>query len=251
MGFSKIASAIGKPIHIDEATAKKKRLDFARICVEINAEDELPNDITISVNSDSVMVGVEYQWLPPKCESCKVFGHACTPKIVPNHTKSEEEEWVVVGKGKLSTASVEVGEQVAATASSSNSASAMPGQKDELSHPIKESNSPLLLGTLNINPPDLSNQPTLLQDSQVSPRSPDSLVSDERLLDEGFSAKVEEIKHSTSVREGGQQTTSLTTNKGPAITTPGGLGRQGIKESNSSKKKRLKKERKLRNQGSF
>ena len=103
VGFSKIASAIGKPLHVDEATAKRKRLDFARICIEIDAKDDLPNDITISVNIDSVMVGVEYQWLPSKCEGCKVFGHTCGPK--PASKESNPEDWLVVGKGKLTKGS--------------------------------------------------------------------------------------------------------------------------------------------------
>lgn len=186
--------------------------------------------------------------LSARAAKCLVIRAAV--KLVPNPTKSEE-EWVVVGKGKLSTASVEVGKQEAATASSSNSAKAIPGQNDELSCPIGESTSPPPLGTLTTNPPDISLQPTLLQDPQVSPRPPDSQVSDERIMDEGLSAKVGEIKHTTIAREGGQQPTPLIINKGPANPQPGGPGRQGITESSSSKKKRLKKERKLRNQGSF
>lgn len=102
IGFSKIGSAIGKPIHVDEATANKRRLDFGRICVEIEEGDELPSDITVSVNDEHVMVGVKYQWLPPRCESCKVFGHSCSPKTVPK-TTSTTKEWQVVGKGKLSS----------------------------------------------------------------------------------------------------------------------------------------------------
>jgi len=38
-GFSRIASSIGRPIHVDEAKTGKKRLDFARICVEVSASD--------------------------------------------------------------------------------------------------------------------------------------------------------------------------------------------------------------------
>lgn len=108
VAFSKIASAVGKPIYVDEATAQKKRLDYARICVEIEAGEELPSDISISVNAESVMVGVEYQWLPPKCEKCKVFGHVCSTKPAPTEVPNEATEgnvWRVVGKGKATSAS--------------------------------------------------------------------------------------------------------------------------------------------------
>lgn len=82
-GFSRIASTIGKPIHVDNATANKRRLDYARVCVEISANDDLPSEVVIRANGDSVVTRVEYQWLPAKCSECRVFGHKCKPKQVP------------------------------------------------------------------------------------------------------------------------------------------------------------------------
>ncbi|KAI8535189.1 hypothetical protein RHMOL_Rhmol10G0154500 [Rhododendron molle] len=52
--FSKIASTIGKPLHVDQATAKKLRLDYARICVEIDAETDLPDDVQITINGEAL-----------------------------------------------------------------------------------------------------------------------------------------------------------------------------------------------------
>lgn len=43
-GFSRIGSAIGKPLRVDMDTEKRRRLDYARICVEVDAVFELPND---------------------------------------------------------------------------------------------------------------------------------------------------------------------------------------------------------------
>lgn len=119
-GLSRIASTIGKPIHVDNATAKRQRLDFARVCVEIEAGDELPTEVQIKVNGDSVVVLIEYQWLPSSCTKCKIFGHltdSCGSKltsvpstsgtfgkvIVQEHTSPEnanppKEEWQVIGK---------------------------------------------------------------------------------------------------------------------------------------------------------
>lgn len=93
--FSRIASSIGKPIHVDEATAGRKRLDFARVCVEISAKDELPEEIVVRANGETAAIRVEYQWLPPKCPECKVFGHKCRPKEVPVQRR---EEWQVIGR---------------------------------------------------------------------------------------------------------------------------------------------------------
>lgn len=44
-------------------------------CVEIDAADELPDDIHVIVEGESVTVQVEYQMMPPVCTHCKVFGH--------------------------------------------------------------------------------------------------------------------------------------------------------------------------------
>lgn len=110
VGFSKIASTIGKPIHVDEATATKKRLDFARICIEVDAADELPNDITIAVKADSVTMGIEYQWLPSSCQKCNVFGHTCQSKADSKPPPpGGEDDWLIVGKGKFSNVSLTSG----------------------------------------------------------------------------------------------------------------------------------------------
>lgn len=63
------------PIQVDKATAKKQRLDFSWINVEIPARDELLVEVCVRVNGESVLVELEYQWLPSKCTDCKVFGH--------------------------------------------------------------------------------------------------------------------------------------------------------------------------------
>lgn len=81
--ISRIASTIGRPIHVDQATAKKTKTSHARVCVEIDANLELPDDVTITVGGERVVVPIQYQVLPPMCAKCKVFGHACriTPPV--------------------------------------------------------------------------------------------------------------------------------------------------------------------------
>lgn len=85
--FSRIASSIGRPIHVDHATATKRRMDYARVCVEISAGDELPSEVVVRSNGESVIIKVEYQWLPTKCAECKVFGHKCSSKPVDTPTE--------------------------------------------------------------------------------------------------------------------------------------------------------------------
>lgn len=44
---------------MDNATEKQQRLDFARVCVEIEADAELPSDVQITVRGESVVVALE------------------------------------------------------------------------------------------------------------------------------------------------------------------------------------------------
>ncbi|GKC41131.1 RNA-directed DNA polymerase, eukaryota, reverse transcriptase zinc-binding domain protein [Tanacetum coccineum] len=86
-GISALASRLGRPIKMDQMTADmcrewSGRLGYARVLVEINAEDEFPDKIKINY-VDGLMkikstkwVRVEYTWKPSRCIHCKVFGHS-------------------------------------------------------------------------------------------------------------------------------------------------------------------------------
>lgn len=102
VGLSRIASIVGKPIHVDKATHKKQRQDYARICVELEAGNDLPTEVVIKSNGESVVVEVEHQWLPSQCTKCKVFGHttkSCGPKFV-SKPSTLRNNWHRVGKEK-------------------------------------------------------------------------------------------------------------------------------------------------------
>lgn len=81
--LSRVASAVGRPLHVDQATAKTARQPGllqtkstkARICIEISAQQDLPDEVTVVVEGESVVVPIEYQVLPPMCNLCHVFGH--------------------------------------------------------------------------------------------------------------------------------------------------------------------------------
>lgn len=38
-GIGYITSAMGKPLCLDKATSERKRIDFAKVCVEVNGGD--------------------------------------------------------------------------------------------------------------------------------------------------------------------------------------------------------------------
>ncbi|KAK8649080.1 hypothetical protein V6N13_129816 [Hibiscus sabdariffa] len=76
-GLGYLASALGKPLYTNRSTALKKQLEYAKICVDVEAKTVLPASITVDFgNGNCVDVGVELDWAPPCCSNCVVFGHS-------------------------------------------------------------------------------------------------------------------------------------------------------------------------------
>ncbi|GJY43524.1 RNA-directed DNA polymerase, eukaryota, reverse transcriptase zinc-binding domain protein [Tanacetum coccineum] len=77
-GISALVSSIGKPVIMDEVTTKMcvtgvRRIGFARVLVEIDAEKGIKDKIEIMYRSKNVATGtkkivdVEYSWIPSIC----------------------------------------------------------------------------------------------------------------------------------------------------------------------------------------
>lgn len=98
-GIGYIASVLGVPLHMDRVTAAKKRLEYARVCVELDVGREIPRFIEVVRKSGCIAeVEVIIPWMPVKCAECKVLGHSskvCSqknsqevkPKAVPKPYK--------------------------------------------------------------------------------------------------------------------------------------------------------------------
>jgi len=116
-GLSHLASAVGKPLYTDSMTASRRRISYARVCVEVDAaKNWIKEFYLLTENGKWMTVFVEYDWIPSICSSCKVFGHssAACPKLSKQSdpappeksAKADQEgEWVRIrrkGKGKVS-----------------------------------------------------------------------------------------------------------------------------------------------------
>ncbi|KAJ6421667.1 hypothetical protein OIU84_028947 [Salix udensis] len=73
---------MGRPLSCDESTFCCTRLDYERVCVEIDtAKPFIKNfDLKNPFSADPLHIEVEYKWKPARCEKCRVFGHVCTDK---------------------------------------------------------------------------------------------------------------------------------------------------------------------------
>ncbi|KAL2224664.1 UNVERIFIED_CONTAM: hypothetical protein Sindi_3035600 [Sesamum indicum] len=80
-GLSTVASGVGKPLYPDAITRACTRLDFARVCVMIDATQKLHKHIIVMAPDEEggetpCKVDIEYEWLPPKCTACMSLGHS-------------------------------------------------------------------------------------------------------------------------------------------------------------------------------
>ncbi|KAL5715721.1 hypothetical protein ACHQM5_017505 [Ranunculus cassubicifolius] len=75
LGFSQVASAIGRPMYPDKLTESKDPSSYARICVEIDTDCSFPGQVPVLIGEREVNIKVEYKWKPPLCISCNIFGH--------------------------------------------------------------------------------------------------------------------------------------------------------------------------------
>ncbi|XP_021846427.1 uncharacterized protein [Spinacia oleracea] len=77
--LSRIGSLLGAPLFADECTSKQLRISFVRILVEVDVTRELPKSVVVQVPvGKTIQQCVEYEWLPPFCNTCKVVGHTCS-----------------------------------------------------------------------------------------------------------------------------------------------------------------------------
>ncbi|GKB59409.1 retrotransposon protein, putative, ty1-copia subclass [Tanacetum coccineum] len=85
-GLSAIATKLGTPLMLDSYTSDMcmqswGRLSYARVMIELRADMELKDNIVVAMPRIKkeghylCNVRVEYEWKPPRCTSCKVFGH--------------------------------------------------------------------------------------------------------------------------------------------------------------------------------
>ncbi|GJU18979.1 eukaryotic aspartyl protease family protein [Tanacetum coccineum] len=97
-GLSLIATQIGKPLMLDAFTSSMcveawGRINFARALIEISSDTDLKKEVIMTIpDEDGIshtkeVINVEYEWQPPRCADCKIFGRSSDrcPKLVRDH----------------------------------------------------------------------------------------------------------------------------------------------------------------------
>ncbi|GJY47003.1 retrotransposon protein, putative, ty1-copia subclass [Tanacetum coccineum] len=100
-GLSAIATKLGIPLMLDSYTSDMcmqswGRSSYVRVTIELRADVELKDSIVVVMpkitreGHYTCIVRVEYEWKPPRCSSCKIFGH--THEECPKNTGAGEKK---------------------------------------------------------------------------------------------------------------------------------------------------------------
>nr|GEY14884.1 hypothetical protein [Tanacetum cinerariifolium] len=93
-----LGAILGKPMIMDQTTVKMcnkgmGRTGYARVLIQVNAKNNLKNKILKYVAKQETYlikyVSLVYDWMPPKCNFCKVFRHLHANFLV--RPRSDEE----------------------------------------------------------------------------------------------------------------------------------------------------------------
>ncbi|KAL6559611.1 hypothetical protein OROGR_004728 [Orobanche gracilis] len=122
-----VGSLVGPFIKADSNTINRNRLNYARICVELNLKNVINNSVGIQFNGVRTELAVEYEKMPSYCHHCNHIGHdidACyikNPDLRPTNFvnkfqktstdkgKEKVNEWTTVSKnGKATTSKTRV-----------------------------------------------------------------------------------------------------------------------------------------------
>ncbi|GJR70350.1 zinc knuckle CX2CX4HX4C containing protein [Tanacetum coccineum] len=104
-GLSLITSQIGSPIMLDAYTStvcKKSwgKNDYTRALIEVSSNTPMKDNVVVAISflnrtgHSLETVDIEYEWVPPRCDVCKVFDHddVDCPKRVKETVDTHEED---------------------------------------------------------------------------------------------------------------------------------------------------------------
>ncbi|MFS7991817.1 putative transcription factor interactor and regulator CCHC(Zn) family [Helianthus anomalus] len=79
-GINKLMSGMGEPKLMDKLTFERcknqtGKLGYARVLVDVKASSNLPTEVEVVYPHRTTKLQVSYQWKPPICSHCTVFGH--------------------------------------------------------------------------------------------------------------------------------------------------------------------------------
>nr|GEZ97177.1 zinc knuckle CX2CX4HX4C [Tanacetum cinerariifolium] len=122
IGLSLITSQVGNPIMLDAYTSSMCQIswgknDYARALIEVSSLNPIKDSVVVAIpfpngsGHSLETIEIEYEWIPPWCETCKIFAHdnkecpknvkvqAATVKAADGFTKVVEKQPNQEGSG--------------------------------------------------------------------------------------------------------------------------------------------------------
>lgn len=98
-GIGIIASYLGIPLMTDKKTLERSRMNFARVCMEIDTSCDFPSEIPVVIDGvETFTVTVECSWKPPKCNGCKTFDNQILSVLLFNMLRLKRRRCSLVQK---------------------------------------------------------------------------------------------------------------------------------------------------------
>ncbi|XP_019239612.1 PREDICTED: uncharacterized protein LOC109219599 [Nicotiana attenuata] len=89
--LGRLACYIGKPLCTDTLTAHVDRISYARVLIEVDITQPLPDVLLVIVAEGKIWEqNVEYEWKPTFCQDCNQFGHM-TEKCQQKQPEQEQQ----------------------------------------------------------------------------------------------------------------------------------------------------------------
>ncbi|XP_039056740.1 uncharacterized protein LOC120199801 [Hibiscus syriacus] len=141
---------------MDYVTASKSRLEFAKICVEIDVNDDIPKTLNVVLQDGlTTTVYVEVPWLPPKCKNCKIFGHNDKNCLVKSNSNPAPSQVWKKKYAQISNCSHEGANSLHASAISESFPNEDSQAKENQLDFIRSDPPKLPSQNLNLNPPSI------------------------------------------------------------------------------------------------
>ncbi|KAJ4824623.1 hypothetical protein Tsubulata_029171 [Turnera subulata] len=89
-GLSYLASAIGKPLHMDQDCSKILKSDCINFCIDVDFAKPLLPKLLVNLDGELCSISVTYSWQPLQCALCNRWGHhqlACPSKKIQHVSK--------------------------------------------------------------------------------------------------------------------------------------------------------------------
>ncbi|KAF9597553.1 hypothetical protein IFM89_019544 [Coptis chinensis] len=135
-GIDFVSSLIRKPICMDEATANRTRISYARVCVVVDINFTFPSSIPVEMDEGNIIhIGLEYDWEPKKCSFCSIFGHTDVKCV-----KNKDKQPIAAAKEGQSSATRDENGVIATVGHQANAPIIIPNSTEQQSNLIDDTN---------------------------------------------------------------------------------------------------------------